>query len=211
MKSGNDLAAQRVDDLPEQEVVRLVVAEADAGGGLERHLLHGGPRVRLVVARHRAGVRVHDVGQSRLVRQELTNRDGAPRLRETVDVARDRGGEVDLAGVDELHDRDAHERLRDRVDGEGRLPRDGHGVLHVREPELAVIRDHAVAHDGDLESGDAALRHLAADERLERGTIQGGVRVLRMRADSERGRRERGESGATRESHHVLEECGLHE
>ena len=64
--------------------------------------------------------------------------------------------ELEHAALVELHERDRSDRLAHRIDAEDRIVGHRQAALEVSRSERRVIREMAVARDGDLATGDLA-------------------------------------------------------
>ena len=135
----------------------------------------------------------HDVAQ----RDRLAERLGHLEVEVRVDV----GVEVELALLDQLHDRGPGEELRDRAGAEERrLPVDGDALLDVGEAVALAEEDLAVLDDDDDGARDVRRaelrRHDAVEERLDVGGRHRRRRPARAAAaaaaDADRGRGLRG-------------------
>ena len=166
-------AAGMLDDHAEQRVADVAVLEALTGGEaqlvLDRGVKHFGGRVTHPCAtRPQRLEAARQPRQPRRVRQQVAYRDRLPRLRRAREVPRHRVVELDLAFLDQEHDRRRRELL-----GHGRQLEDGvrrhrDVVLHVGETVAAHLHELAVAGDGERRAGDVAPLHLGLDVLVDR-------------------------------------------
>ncbi len=77
-------------------------------------------------------------------------------------VAPDRGIEIELSRIDELHDRKRGKGLAERADDHRRL--NGHRTAgRSGDPKGVEVGDLVALHDAEREPGDAKFRHLFGD------------------------------------------------
>jgi hypothetical protein len=89
----------------------------------------------------------------------LAEANSPPTLRQVIQIARNRGVEIDQPGFGQLHHSDARKRFCRGVDGKQRHRRDRHAILYVGQA-VAFRQDKlTVFDDGNLQTRNAQFLH----------------------------------------------------
>ena len=141
--------ARMLDDHPEHEVAHVAVLEPRARGKTQRVLARGVEelRGRVVLSSPARAQRLEILPERRQARrmgQEVAHRDALPRLGSARQIREDRLVELDLASLDEHHDRRCSELLADRRQLEDGVGPDRHVVLEVGHTVPLHLRDRPV-------------------------------------------------------------------
>ena len=178
-------AGDGFDDAPGDAEAGVVVTPRGARG---RELHQAAERRHEVLERLLAAIRPGDLPfPSARVSQEMPDRhltaDSLVLHAEIGQVRADGGPQIDLALLDEAHQRRGGKRLRDRGDRKHRVRGNRQRVLDAGHTETSHRR-HAVGHDPERDSGNAVSRILSwtrAASGSKRASPAGGLRETRHR------------------------------
>ena len=175
-----------LDELGQDEVARVAVAELRAGREIERlflRLFHEAPARAFL--RHDGEVllraeleRLLVVRNARRVAHELLHGDGLPGVGTGREMRADRVVEAELSCVAQLERRHRREHLRDRRDGVPglgrvrRAPRDVREAVALAEEDAVALRDE----DRAAEAAELRPRREVPVERVREGSGRGGRR-----------------------------------